>query len=59
MMEYLISEVLEVAGEVAKKSKHKRITPKDINEAIRNDQELAKLMDGTTYVEGGFIPKPY
>jgi len=44
VLEYLASELLEVSGKAARTAKVKRITPKHIREAVRNDAELAKIV---------------
>lgn len=43
VLEYLTAEILELAGDQAKGSKSKRILPKHITLAIKNDEELVKL----------------
>ena len=55
MLEYL-SAVLELAGNAAKENKKKRIIQRHIQLAVRNDEELNKLMANTTIASGGVIP---
>ena len=43
VLEFVCAEVLELAGNCAKDAKKKRITPRHINQAILNDEELNKL----------------
>lgn len=56
VLEYLAAEVLELAGNAAKDNKKTRIIPRHIQLAVRNDEELYKLMKSTTIVSGGVLP---
>jgi len=56
VLEYLAAEVLELAGNAAKDNKKTRIVPRHILLAIRNDEELNKLLANTTIAEGGVLP---
>ncbi|KAL7084126.1 hypothetical protein ACP275_14G205500 [Erythranthe tilingii] len=56
VLEYLAAEVLEVAGNVVKKTNKTRITPKAITAAVTNDEELNKLFKGVTIAGGGVMP---
>ena len=55
ILEYLAA-VLELAGNAAKENKKKRIIQRHIQLAVRNDEELNKLMANTTIASGGVIP---
>merc|ERR1712228_284304 len=56
VLEYLAAEVLELAGNAAKEDKKSRVAPRHIQLAIRHDDELNKLMGGTTIANGGVLP---
>ena len=56
VLEYLAAEVLELAGNAAKDNKKTRIIPRHIQLAIRNDEELNRLMAHTTIANGGVLP---
>ncbi|XP_078002249.1 histone H2A-like [Phascolarctos cinereus] len=52
VMEYLTAELLELSGNVAQANKKTRISPRHIQLALHNDEELHKLLAGTTIPEG-------
>jgi len=59
LLEYLVAEVLELSGNVAKDKKRKRIQPKDIMLAIFSDEELDSLVGTSrkcTIAGDGVIP---
>ena len=56
VLEYLAAEVLELAGNAARDNKKNRIIPRHIQLAVRNDEELSKLLAGVTIAEGGVLP---
>ncbi|RWS30192.1 histone H2AX-like protein [Leptotrombidium deliense] len=56
VLEYLTAEVLELAASASHDNKKKRIGPRHIQLAVRNDEELNKLLSGVTISEGGVLP---
>ena len=56
VLEYLCAEVLELAGNAARDNKKTRIIPRHIQLAIRNDEELSKLLGNVTISQGGVLP---
>merc|ERR1712151_77156 len=56
VMEYLCAEVLELAGNAAKDNKRARVTPRFINLAVRNDEELSNFFANATVAQGGVLP---
>ncbi|GFR32925.1 histone H2A [Trichonephila clavata] len=52
VLEYLAAEVLELAGNAARDNKKTRIIPRHLQLAIRNDEELNKLLSGVTIAQG-------
>ncbi|GLJ25829.1 hypothetical protein SUGI_0494740 [Cryptomeria japonica] len=56
VMEYLAAEVLELAGNAARDNKKNRIIPRHVLLAVRNDEELGKLLSGVTIAHGGVLP---
>jgi len=56
VMEYLAAEILELAGNACRDNKKTRISPRHIQLAIRNDEELNKLLEGVTISQGGVLP---
>lgn len=56
VLEYLTSEVLELAGNAATDNKRTRITPRHIQLAVRNDEELNRIMATVTISQGGVLP---
>lgn len=56
VLEYLCAEVLELAGNIAKDNNRTRIIPRHMQLAIRNDEELNKLLEHVTIANGGVIP---
>uniref|UniRef100_A0A8D3DFE5 Histone H2A n=1 Tax=Scophthalmus maximus TaxID=52904 RepID=A0A8D3DFE5_SCOMX len=45
--------ILELAGNAARDNKKTRIIPRHLQLAVRNDEELNKLLGGVTIAQGG------
>lgn len=56
VLEYMAAEVLELAGNAAKDYKKSRILPRHIQLAVRNDEELNKMLVNTHIASGGVTP---
>ncbi|KAF7334110.1 Histone H2A [Mycena venus] len=56
VLEYLTAEILELAGNAARENKKRRIIPRHLQLAIREDEELAKLLGSVVITQGGVVP---
>lgn len=56
VLEYLVAEILELAGNASRDNKKHRILPRHILLAIRNDEELNKLTKNAIFPSGGVLP---
>jgi hypothetical protein len=56
VLEYLAAELLELAGNAARDNKKNRIIPRHIQLAVRNDEELSKLLGNVTIASGELQP---
>jgi histone H2A len=56
VLEYLCAEILELAGNAARDNKKARIIPRHLQLAIRNDEELNKLLSDVVIAAGGVLP---
>ena len=56
VLEYLSAEILELAGNAARDNKKARIVPRHLQLAVRNDEELNRLLSGVTIAAGGVLP---
>lgn len=56
VLEYLVAEVVELAGNAARQNRKRRIIPRHILLAIANDEELHRLLKGVTISMGGVLP---
>ncbi|XP_067883362.1 histone H2A-like [Heterodontus francisci] len=56
VLEDLTAEILELAGNVARDNKKSRIIPRHLQLAVRNNEELIKMLGGVTIAQGGVLP---
>ncbi len=56
VLEYLVAELLELAGNAARDNKKSRIIPRHIQLAVKNDEELNKHLGRATIAAGGVLP---
>ena len=57
VLEYLAAEVLELAGNACHDNRKKRIIPRHIQLAVRNDMELNKLLSNVVIPNSGVRPQ--
>ncbi|TKR94721.1 hypothetical protein L596_008976 [Steinernema carpocapsae] len=56
VMEYIVAEVIELAGNQATSQKRRRLNPRHIMLAIRSDEELNRLFSEVTFASSGVLP---
>ncbi|KAK7238711.1 Histone H2A [Aureococcus anophagefferens] len=57
VLEYLCAEILELAGTRRQRQQRSaRIVPRHLQLAVRNDEELNKLLGSVTIASGGVLP---
>ena len=56
VLEYIVAEVLELAGNAAKDNNKHRIVPRHIQLAVRNDDELNQFFGNAVIASGGVLP---
>ncbi|WVQ98581.1 hypothetical protein IAU59_005709 [Kwoniella sp. CBS 9459] len=55
-LEYLVAELIEMAGTAARHNKAKRIKPRYLKLAIANDEDFNLLIGKVTFADAGVIP---
>ena len=56
VLEYVVAELLELAGNACRDHQKTRIVPRHIQLAVRNDEELNKFLGSVTIASGGVLP---
>lgn len=56
VLEYLVTEILDLAAEVAKANKKVRIIPRHLMMAVQRDEELSPLLKNVVFAESGVMP---
>lgn len=56
VLEYVVSEILEVAGNHCLKAKRKRVSAEDVVVAVRGDSDLSKLCACASMYMGNRLP---
>ena len=56
VLEYLVAELVELAGNACRDNNKMRITPRHLQLAVRNDSEFDKLFQNVTISQGGVLP---
>ncbi|KAE9391317.1 histone-fold-containing protein [Gymnopus androsaceus JB14] len=56
VVEYLLAEILELAGNACRDNRKKLITPRFIQLAVKNDDEFCQLLKHVTIIQGGVLP---
>jgi len=59
VLEYLAAEILELAGNAARDNKKQRIVPRHLQLAIRNDEELNKLLGDGQFALTWIVTRTY
>ena len=56
VLEYLVAEILELAGIMARDYGKNKVLPRHVLLAVKNDTELDRLFDGVVIEAGGVVP---
>lgn len=56
ILEYLLAEIIDTAAVVTLQNNKRRITSRFLNLAIRNDNEMDKLLSQVHICKGGVLP---
>merc|ERR1711862_501327 len=55
-LEYLCAEICEAAGDIAKEAGFKRIKPRHITLAVKNDELMNGVFGDVHFYQGGVVP---
>ena len=56
VLEYLVAEILELAGNAARDHKKTRISPRHLALSLKADEELSKFLGKAVLPQGGVLP---
>ncbi|XP_023942852.1 histone H2A, sperm-like [Bicyclus anynana] len=56
IVEYLASEILDLASDVANENNKLRLVPRHLMFAIKNDEELSMMLNGVCISQAGVLP---
>uniref|UniRef100_A0A914GW83 Histone H2A n=1 Tax=Globodera rostochiensis TaxID=31243 RepID=A0A914GW83_GLORO len=57
VLQYLVAEVLELAGDAARNDESTRVNPRHVQRVVHNDKELNQLFSGVILAQGVVVSK--